>query len=354
MRINSKFLFSALLCVFACNTQSADAQFLKKLGKGLGKFLDAAAAISTSDDDNNSTPANSSSRSTAAANYNVRATLVGVHRYAKGVRITYTLTNTSQKHIKAYCYKVTANFGKGSQEGCWYVMGLDQQSGGSYDSPACVLYPGIPVKCEAYFSDVASSSVSASNICVEAAYVEGRDNNTAFSDTGHPCMNDNNISSTKIVGTGSIQPLQPTNFEGCTYSNPDISLQVKSVARTPKGVNITFSVKNVSSRIIDLSLEQNAIDSKKVCTVYDENGTVYESTYFNDDYTSLTFQGYKEYGQKMFRLRPNESNTVSLTLKKIPASVKSLSLVNILLSDVNLKAEEEIATFVKFKNLPIK
>lgn len=52
MRINSKFLFSALLCVFACNTQSADAQFLKKLGKGLGKFLDAAAAISTSDDDN--------------------------------------------------------------------------------------------------------------------------------------------------------------------------------------------------------------------------------------------------------------------------------------------------------------
>ena len=56
----------------------------------------------------------------------------------------------------------------------------------------------------------------------------------------------------------------------------------------------------------------------------------------------------------MFRLRPNESNTVSLTLKKIPASVKSLSLVNILLSDVNLKAEEEIATFVKFKNLPIK
>lgn len=167
-------------------------------------------------------------------------------------------------------------------------------------------------------------------------------------------MNDNNISSTKIVGTGSIQSLQPTNFEGCTYSNPDISLQVKSVARTPKGVNITFSVKNVSSRIIDLTLERNAIGSKKVCTVYDENGTVYESTYFNDDYTSLTFQGYKEYGQKMFRLRPNESNTVSLTLKKIPASVKSLSLVNILLSDANLKAEEEIATFVKFKNLPIK
>ena len=98
MRINSKFLFSALLCVFAYNTQSADAQFLKKLGKGLGKFLDAAAAISTSDDDNNSTSANSSSRSTAAANYSVKATLVGVHRYAKGVRITYTLTTTQARN----------------------------------------------------------------------------------------------------------------------------------------------------------------------------------------------------------------------------------------------------------------
>lgn len=265
------------------------------------------------------------STTTYAQSINISVSNVECVRFGKGMRITYLLTNNSNKHRYLSCIGATATTSNGTKiDGCWYKMGVTQNTGTEYDAPGIVLLPGVPAKCEAFFKNVPSGENTISNTKIFTFIKESTNNGFEYGTN----LGDNTIS----LGVTPLKSLPQSNKDGAYFTNPDFTLSYINCTRVVNGtIKLTFSLTNNTKQNIELYANTEIGDQiSDPATVYDSNGSKYTCRYLGDSSMSLFVNGKKySYLSDEIIIEPNTPKQFMLTINGVSKDIKSLSRIGI-------------------------
>lgn len=288
----------------------------------------------------------------SAQSMNISVSNVECVRFGKGMRVTYLLTNNSDNVRYLACIGASATLGDGSRvDGCWYKMGVTQNTGTEYDAPGIVLLPGVPEKCDAFFKNVPDGENTISNTKIFSFVKESTNDGIDFGKR----LGDLTIS----LGSAKLKSLPQSNKVGVCFTNPDFTISYGGCTRAANGtIKLTFSLTNTTRQNIELYACQDIGDPfSDPATAYDSNGSKYVCSYFGDRTMSLLING-KSYSYMSDKIitEPGVPKKFTLTLNGVPMSVKSLSRIGIWMRNKEYSRNDGnrlTPTEIVFKNISI-
>ncbi len=274
-------------------------------------------------------------------------------RFGKGMRVTYLLTNTSNKQRYLNCVGMQAIMDDGSMtSGSWYMMGVTQNTGGDFDAPGIVLLPGVPAKCEAFFKSIPDLQNKVSNLRLDAFVRESENNGVSHEKSLGSCI--------FSLGAAVIKPLPKSNQKGVYFTNSDFLVSYDGCTRNINGsVKMSFAITNTTKRNIELYSSHEIGDPfPEPATVYDSNGSKYVCSYFGDRSMSLFIDGKKySYMSDKIIMEPGVAKHFVLTINNVPQTINTLSRVGIWMRNKEYSHNDGnrlTPTELVFKNISIK
>ena len=152
---------------------------------------------------------------------------------------------------------------------------------------------------------------------------------------------------TKMLPGMEISGYKASDKENCVCTNPDIELSVKSLQRSGTTVTLTFTITNKSGKVQKYNFGE--------WSAYDENGTTYKTPDSPMRGLDISMGNEKLWGSNIMKFVPDASATYKLNITDVPQSIKSFSLIRLLLitSDKSGLSDKFATPYIIIRNMDI-